>query len=105
MRWSVIGCALVVLSMSSAPVFAADNLKFHPQANDRVAFFGDSITHQDLYTTFVATYYLNFKPELNLSFLNAGVGGNKLADAIARVDRDLVPFNPTAIVIFFGMND
>lgn len=72
---------------------------------DRVAFFGDSITAQDLYTTFVANHYTAFRPEMKLEFRNAGVGGDRLAEGIARIDRDLVPFKPTVITCCFGMND
>jgi lysophospholipase L1-like esterase len=78
---------------------------FRPSQGDRIAFFGDSITAQDLYTTFVASHYFAFKPELNLAFKNAGVGGDNLASGIARIDRDLVPFKPTVVTCLFGMND
>ena len=75
------------------------------KAGDRVAFFGDSLTAQDLYTTFVANHYLALRPEMKLAFKNAGVGGDKLSNGIARIDRDLVPFKPTVITCCFGMND
>lgn len=78
---------------------------FRLKQGDRVAFFGDSITAQDLYTTMVGTHYLTVHPEMNLTFKNAGVGGDTLAKGMARIDRDLVPFKPTVITCFFGMND
>lgn len=53
----------------------------------------------------VASYFLQFHPELNLTFKNAGVGGDTLAKGIARLDRDVVSFHPTVITCFFGMND
>ena len=79
--------------------------EFRLKHGDRVAFFGDSITAQDLYTTMVANHYLAFRPELNLTFKNAGVGGDQLEQGLARLDRDLVSFKPTVITCFFGMND
>lgn len=92
--------------VASAPAkSAASSTAGALKAGDRVAFFGDSITAQDLYTTFVANHYLAFRPELGLEFRNAGVGGDQLAQGIARIDRDLVPFRPTVITCCFGMND
>lgn len=113
-----VACLFGVAGMASAaPSAKADGATTAPaqsatpaaagalKPGDRVAFFGDSITAQDLYTTFVANHYLAFRPELGLEFRNAGVGGDQLAQGIARIDRDLMPFRPTVITVCFGMND
>src|SRR5437868_7124143 len=92
---------LTTTATMTAPRATADfntRFTFRPKTGDRIAFFGDSITHQDLYTTFVAQHYMKVRPGLKLTFKNAGVGGDTLQKGIDRIDRDLVPFNPTVIV-------
>jgi lysophospholipase L1-like esterase len=37
--------------------------------------------------------------------INAGIGGNTTADALARFDRDVLVQQPTHVVIMFGLND
>lgn len=96
-----VACAQEKTVPTSATVAPVQALR----PGDRVAFFGDSITAQDLYTTFVANHYMAFRPEMKIEFKNAGVGGDQLAQGIARIDRDLVPFKPTVITCCFGMND
>ncbi|MFA6549429.1 MAG: SGNH/GDSL hydrolase family protein [Candidatus Margulisiibacteriota bacterium] len=73
--------------------------------NDRIVFFGDSITEQHLYTNYVETYLATRFPGLNLSFLNAGWGGNSAPEGAARLDRDVLALKPNVVTICFGMND
>ena len=42
-----------------------------------MVFFGDSITEQHLYTTFVETYSLTRFPERHVTFANSGWGGDR----------------------------
>src|SRR5437762_2503160 len=98
---------------------------------DRVVFLGDSITEQRLYTTYIEGYALSRHPEWKLWFRNVGWGGDTswlrqrahpdeaklfaadeatqqrmVEDAVGRgLERDVLPFKPTAITIDFGMND
>jgi lysophospholipase L1-like esterase len=77
---------------------------------DRVVFFGDSITEQQLYTTFVEEYIATRFPQRNISFFNAGwngervTGGNGGPSAI-RLERDVIAVRPTVVTILLGMND
>jgi lysophospholipase L1-like esterase len=77
---------------------------------DRVVFFGDSITEQRLYTTYIEEYVLTRFPGRNISFVNSGVGGDKVSGGWAgpidmRLQRDVYAYHPTLITIMLGMND
>jgi lysophospholipase L1-like esterase len=77
---------------------------------DRVVFYGDSITAQRFYTRDVQDFVATRYPNLQVTYHNAGVPGDKVdggyaGDAIARVDRDVKPWNPTVITVMLGMND
>lgn len=50
--------------------------EFILKPNDRIAFYGDSITEQQLYTNYVESYLAARFPELKLTFFNAGAGGD-----------------------------
>ena len=43
--------------------------------------------------------------ELGTGVINAGVGGDKTTEALARIDRDVIDKNPDIVIILFGMND
>src|SRR5580704_13036640 len=50
---------------------------------DRVAFYGDSITAQRLYTRFVEDFVLTRYPDLHLTFVNAAVPGDQVSGGYA----------------------
>jgi lysophospholipase L1-like esterase len=72
---------------------------------DTVVFLGDSITHQCLYTQYVEDYYYTRFPSLHIHFHNAGVGGDRAADALDRFDEDVASYKPKYVTILLGMND
>lgn len=72
---------------------------------DTVVFLGDSITHQCLYTQFVEDYFYTRYPTVHLHFHNAGVGGDRASDALARFDQDVAAYKPRYVTILLGMND
>jgi lysophospholipase L1-like esterase len=77
---------------------------------DRVVFFGDSITAQRLYTTYLQAAVRAHFPDWNIRFYNAGVGGDNVHGGVAgnidvRIDRDILKFQPTVLTIMLGMND
>ncbi len=85
-----------------------DAFALHDQ--DRVVFYGDSITEQRLYTRFLEDYAVTRFPERKIEFRNAGVGGDKVSGGWAgpvdlRVTRDLLAYHPTVVTIMLGMND
>jgi lysophospholipase L1-like esterase len=110
-------CAGCLFAGILEPKSAAQNAPvITPQANfllgdqDRVVFYGDSITAQRYYTQYVEDFLLTRYPALNVSFFNAGVPGDTVyggytGDTKKRLDRDLRPFKPTVITVMLGMND
>lgn len=72
---------------------------------DTVVFLGDSITHQCLYTQYVEDYFYTRFPNKKLRFHNAGVGGDRASNALARFDDDVASFKPKYVTILLGMND
>jgi lysophospholipase L1-like esterase len=92
------------------PALAAPPANFYLHDGDRVVFYGDSITDQRLYTTFVETYIVTRFPQLKVSFVHSGVGGDRVtgggAGAIdVRLPRDVVAYKPAVMTIMLGMND
>ncbi len=85
-----------------APVVSAG---FELKAGEAVLFLGDSITHQCLYTQYVEDFFYTRYPELKLRFHNAGVSGDKAADALARFEKDVSFFKPALVTVLLGMND
>jgi lysophospholipase L1-like esterase len=82
---------------------------------DRVLFYGDSITEQRLYTTYVEHYVLTRYPERRITFINTGWGGDQVTrnecapcngvGGLARIKRDVLDHKPTVVTLLFGMND
>lgn len=70
-----------------------------------VVFLGDSITHQARWTGFVTRYYMEWMPERNVTFFNAGVGGDTMSGCLSRLHEDVTPRRPDVVVTMFGMND
>jgi lysophospholipase L1-like esterase len=96
---------LLALCLSAAPPAG-----FYLRDGDRVVFYGDSITDQRLYTTFVETYLVTRFPQLKIAFVHSGVGGDRVTGGAAgpievRLPRDVVAYKPTVVTIMLGMND
>ena len=83
---------------------------------DSILFIGDSVTDVgrdrtnavDLgqgYPLMIATALKERYAELELSFSNRGIGGDKLKDMAARWEADCLSLNPTVVSILIGIND
>jgi lysophospholipase L1-like esterase len=94
----------LVLVLLAAPVLAADK-PFFFQKGDRVVFLGDSITEQYQYSTYVELYLTTRFPEWEMTFLNAGIGGDTANGGANRFQSHVLNEKPTAVTINFGMND
>ncbi len=79
--------------------------KIDLQDGDTFVFLGDSITHQRLYTQYVEDFFYQRFPERRIRFHNAGVGGARAWDALARISRDVTDYQPRYVSILLGMND
>jgi isoamyl acetate esterase len=75
--------------------------------NDRIVFFGDSITQLGVkpkgYITLIKDSLVQKLPSIEI--IGAGIGGNKVPDLQARIDSDVIARNPTIVVIYIGIND
>ncbi|WP_277631195.1 SGNH/GDSL hydrolase family protein [Atopococcus tabaci] len=83
---------------------------------DTILFIGDSVTdagrnHQDPldlgngYPLMVAGMLQAAHPELALTFLNRGVGGDRIGDLKTRWQEDCLALNPDVVSILIGIND
>ncbi len=72
--------------------------------NSRVCFFGDSITAKGIWIRRIYDYYRN-SLNINLEMYNCGVPGDSSVNAMKHINQTLFYYNPTDVVIFFGMND
>jgi len=89
-------CAVALAGSAGAAMF---------KDGDRVACFGDSITHGGGYHRFLADYYLTRCPDADIRFINSGSGGDNAGHALTRVQKDLTDRRPTVVTLMFGMND
>ena len=82
----------------------------------KIVFFGDSVTEtgRDLndpddlgagYVKFAADKLRLLYPEMQILFLNRGVGGNGVVDLNARIQKDVIDENPDFIILQIGVND
>jgi lysophospholipase L1-like esterase len=75
------------------------------QKNDRVVFLGNSITDGGHYHSYIWLYYMTRFPDMPLTVLNAGVGGDRAEEMFNRLDGDVFSKKPTVLITTFGMND
>jgi len=104
----IYGMKRIVLLLLSTLSFAQDS--FHLKPGDTVVFYGDSITDQRLYTTFVETYAVTRFPKANINFVHSGWGGDRVSGGgggpiDVRLRRDVFAYKPTVMTIMLGMND
>jgi len=107
MRWS---CASVLFTFLFVGSAVGQVQNFYLRDGDRVTFYGDSITAQRFYTRDVQDFVQTRYPRLRVTYHNAGVPGDKVSGGYAggaaeRVNRDVLPWDPTVIAVMLGMND
>lgn len=88
-----------------APVALPKSAGLGLKDGDRVIWIGDSITHQCQYTQYAEDFFYTRYPKMRLHFRNAGVGGDRAADALNRFEDDIASFKPTVATVLLGMND
>lgn len=104
-------CRTVALSLLLGNAsFVFSQATFYLRPNDRVVFYGDSITQQGQYTSFVETYVVTHFPALNIRFFNSGWSGEWIVGGGGgtvdeRLARDVVALKPTVATFMLGMND
>jgi lysophospholipase L1-like esterase len=93
-----------------ALALCARGADFYLHPNDTVVFYGDSITDQRLYTTYVETFVVTRYPKLPVRFVHSGWGGDRVTGGGGgpiddRLKRDVLTYKPTVMTIMLGMND
>ncbi len=106
-RFAVLVVALLFTSGGSRPplAVAAEPSGFIFRPGDRVVFLGDSITEQYQYSTYIELYLTTRFPKGNMTFHNAGIGGDTATGGARRFATHVLAEKPTAVTIDFGMND
>jgi len=74
------------------------------RAAERVAFVGDSITHDGRYLGFVQLAETLANPDNRAQYLNLGICGDTTGGVLARWQK-VVDAKPTDIIVMLGMND
>lgn len=88
----------------------ADTGNFFLHDGDRVVFYGDSITEQQMYGRDIENFVVTRYPNLKVKFINSGWSGDTASGGgggpiDVRLQRDVLPYKPTVITILLGMND
>lgn len=77
--------------------------------DDRIVFFGDSITQAAVkpggYITLIKESIAATHPDLGIEVIGAGVSGNKVPNLQNRLEKDVLSKNPTIVFIYIGIND
>ena len=66
---------------------------------------GDSLTSGVDLRSDAQTYVARLRSHLPCTVINAGVGGNRAADLLKRIERDVLSQRPAAVLVFIGGND
>lgn len=105
---AALACGLCALLAGEARAQKAEPFALHD--GDRIVFYGDSITDQRLYTTYVENYVVTRFPKLKVQFIHSGWGGDSVRGGgggpiDVRLERDVLAYKPTVMTIMLGMND
>lgn len=92
-----------LLFLSASVTIAQEITPF--KNGDRVVFLGNSITDGGHYHSYIWLYYMTRFPEMRLTVMNAGIGGDQAIDMVRRLDGDVFSKRPTVLITTFGMND
>jgi lysophospholipase L1-like esterase len=94
----------VTIAAACAPVVAP---KASPDGRpeERIVFVGDSLVHRSLrsYGMFDALRegLERRHPDYSVTVVDAGVNGDRIADILARLDRDVLARRPNAVVLYW----
>lgn len=110
----------LVLALLTAPILSADEVSRPALAsNATVVFIGDSITDGGRARTgsdynhtmgqgyaFIVAAQLGARlPERNVTFVNRGIGGDRVIDLAARWKTDVLELKPDVLSVLVGIND
>lgn len=100
-RTRVILAMAILLSGASASAQLQDG--------ETIVFLGDSITQQGAgekgYVTLFRQAIEKSRPDSGIKVIGAGIGGNKVPNLEARLEKDVLAHKPNVVVIYIGIND
>lgn len=85
-----------------------DNINFDTHYgiyNSTIVAFGDSITYGTGMPEGSNHWTDIISERFNLNLINSGIPGNTSSQGLARIQEDVLNFNPDYVIINFGMND
>ena len=72
----------------------------------KIVFLGDSITQTaDGYVGMVESIIAALIPDMKLAYINAGIGGSKVTDMLARIGEHVIAHDPDWVTVSVGIND
>lgn len=87
-------------------------LSSHASGPVKIVCFGDSVTGlyyhtggRRTYTNLLGSTLQRSLPQAEIEMHNAGVSGNTTADALDRIESDVLYHHPDLVTIMFGLND
>ena len=81
-------------------------MSFLIEQDQTLVCLGDSITQNPSgYVGLVAALIAAKYPERGIRVVNAGIGGNKAPDMLARLESDVIPHRPDWVTVNVGIND
>lgn len=103
---SIVSAAIIILfSINSLAHAAAPALK----KGDRIVFLGDSITAAGKgpqgYITMIRHSLETNHRDLGIEIIGAGIGGNKVPNLQARLQKDVLDRKPAIVFVYIGIND
>ena len=91
---------------------ASIGIKLATGASVKIICFGDSVTGLYYHTGGRRTYadllgdaLRKAVPDANVEMRNAGVSGHTTANALSRIERDVIAHKPDLVTVMFGLND
>lgn len=97
-----------VLAMT-AIVFSGATASAQLKDGETIVFLGDSITQQGAgpkgYVTLFREAVEKARPDSGIKVIGAGIGGHKVPNLEARLDKDVLAHKPNVVVIYIGIND
>lgn len=107
MRTSAIAVIAALLALPTA--IRAEEAPQPLKKGDRIVFLGDSITagavNPQGFITLLTASIAAAHPDLGIETFGAGIGGNKVPNLQARLEKDVLAKKPTIVFIYIGIND
>ncbi len=97
------------LMTMAALIMTAASASGQLKDSETIVFLGDSITQQGAgetgYVTLFRKSIETARPNSGIKVIGAGIGGHKVPDLEARLDKDVLVHKPNVVVIYIGIND